>query len=134
MKLRFVHIALLCGALASVALPAACAEPTTDAPVAQASTLPRHTPRVPGALPIVAVVAENEFTELTDYVVPYGVLAQSGVAQVFALATQAGPVQLFPALKVQPPRPNLMPVLRKGPTTSSCPRCTASKTPPCWPG
>lgn len=52
--------------------------------------------------PVVAVVAENSFTELTDYVIPFGVISASGAADVFALATQQGPVQLFPALKVQP--------------------------------
>lgn len=52
--------------------------------------------------PVVAVVAENTFTELTDYVVPYGVLKESGVADVFALATQSGPIQMFPALRIRP--------------------------------
>jgi putative intracellular protease/amidase len=39
---------------------------------------------------------------LTDYVVPYGVLRESGVADVVALATKAGPIQMFPALKIRP--------------------------------
>jgi putative intracellular protease/amidase len=52
--------------------------------------------------PVIAVVAENTFTELTDYVVPYGVLAESGVAQMFALGTKSGPIQMFPALKIEP--------------------------------
>ena len=64
--------------------------------------LPPWQPRFNRSQPVIAVVAENGYTELTDYVVPYGVLRESGVAQVWALATQAGPVRLFPALRVSP--------------------------------
>lgn len=66
------------------------------------AVIPPYTPRFGRTRPIVAVVGENRFTELTDYVVPYGVLHASGVADVMALATQAGPIQMFPALKVRP--------------------------------
>lgn len=52
--------------------------------------------------PVVAVIGENTFTELTDYVIPYAVLAESGVAEVLALATKPGPIQMFPALKIEP--------------------------------
>jgi putative intracellular protease/amidase len=52
--------------------------------------------------PLVAVAGLNRGTETTDYLVPYGVLAQSGAAQVIALGTQAGPIQLMPALKIEP--------------------------------
>ena len=53
--------------------------------------------------PVVAVIGENYFTELSDYIVPYGVLAESGVAEVIALATKPGPIQMFPArLKIEP--------------------------------
>ncbi|NJL44841.1 MAG: transcriptional regulator [Leptolyngbyaceae cyanobacterium SM2_3_12] len=65
-------------------------------------TLPSYVPRFNRDKPIIAVVGENHFTELTDYVVPYGVLSESGVAQVFALSTQAGPIRMFPALQVIP--------------------------------
>lgn len=61
-----------------------------------------YVPRFGRSRPVVAVVGENTFTELTDYVIPYGVLHASGVAEVFALATQAGPIQMFPALKIRP--------------------------------
>ena len=91
------------GAVALVATrPVFGAEPAADAPAATASGLPVYVPRFHRARPVVAVVAENSYTELTDYVVPYGVLAASGVAQVMALATQPGPIQMFPALRVQP--------------------------------
>lgn len=64
--------------------------------------LPAWQPRFNRSQPVIAVVAENGYTELTDYVVPYGVLRESGVAQVWALATRPGPVRLFPALRVLP--------------------------------
>lgn len=54
------------------------------------------------ARPVVAVIGENTFTELTDYVIPYAVLAEADVAEVLALATRPGPLQMFPALKLEP--------------------------------
>ncbi|WP_229425361.1 DJ-1/PfpI family protein [Massilia sp. Se16.2.3] len=52
--------------------------------------------------PVVAVVGFNGGTELTDFVVPYGVLAWAGVAQVLAVATGPGPLMMRPALRLQP--------------------------------
>jgi putative intracellular protease/amidase len=54
------------------------------------------------ARPLVAVVGINDATEATDYLMPYGILRRSGVADVMLLATGPGPVQLFPALRVEP--------------------------------
>lgn len=52
--------------------------------------------------PLVAVIGINDATEATDYLMVYGVLRRSGVADVMLLATQPGPVTLFPALTVEP--------------------------------
>lgn len=52
--------------------------------------------------PLVAIVGINDATETTDYLMPYGVLRRADVADVVALATGPGPVQLYPALKVEP--------------------------------
>src|SRR5215472_203484 len=52
--------------------------------------------------PIIAVAGQTRGSETTDYLVPYGVLTQSGAAQVIALGTQPGPIQLMPALKIVP--------------------------------
>lgn len=41
-------------------------------------------------------------TETTDYLTPYGILRRSDVADVALLATESGPVKLYPALKVKP--------------------------------
>jgi transcriptional regulator GlxA family with amidase domain len=54
------------------------------------------------ARPLAAIIAENGGTEITDYLVPYSVLAESGVADVTALATKPGPVKLVPALRIEP--------------------------------
>jgi putative intracellular protease/amidase len=56
-------------------------------------TLPRYEPRFDRSQPVIAVVAYNPSTEITDFVVPYGALTQSGVAEVLALATAEGPIQ-----------------------------------------
>ncbi len=40
--------------------------------------LPRYEARFGRMRPVIAVVGYNPSTELTDYVVPYGVLAESG--------------------------------------------------------
>lgn len=53
------------------------------------------------ARPLVAVVAQNGGTETTDFLVPFGVLSRSGVAEVVAVATGPGPVELHPALTVE---------------------------------
>jgi transcriptional regulator GlxA family with amidase domain len=52
--------------------------------------------------PLIAVVGLNDATEATDYLMPYGILRRSGVVDVMLLATEPGPVQLFPALRVEP--------------------------------
>jgi putative intracellular protease/amidase len=52
--------------------------------------------------PVVAIIGINDATETTDYLMPYGVLKRADVAEVVSVATQAGPVTLYPALKVEP--------------------------------
>ena len=52
--------------------------------------------------PLVAIIGINDATEVTDYLMPYGVLRRSDVADVVALATGPGPVKLYPALTVEP--------------------------------
>jgi putative intracellular protease/amidase len=65
--------------------------------------LPAYVPRFGRTRPLVVIVGENYYTELTDYVVPYGILMASGAAEVMALATQSGPIRMFPApVNVQP--------------------------------
>jgi transcriptional regulator GlxA family with amidase domain len=54
------------------------------------------------ARPVVAVLAHNDSTETTDFIVPYAVLAESGAAEVVAVAPEARRIQLTPALSVEP--------------------------------
>jgi len=59
-------------------------------------------PRRPGVRPLVAVIGINNATEVTDYLMPYGILSRADVADVIALATEPGWMSLFPALTVAP--------------------------------
>src|SRR4051812_27598980 len=70
--------------------------------LAGAGELPSYQDRFGRAKPVVAVVGENSGTELTDFVIPYGVLARSGAVQLLSVATQGGPLSMRPALKLQP--------------------------------
>ncbi len=79
------------------------AEPVTEAaaPPVPAS-IRGFEPRADRPRPLIAVVGENTYTELTDYVIPYAVLTESGVADVVALATKPGPLRMLPALSISP--------------------------------
>lgn len=52
--------------------------------------------------PIVAIIGANGGTETTDYLLPYGVLKRSGVVDVVAVATEAGPMRMMPSLTIVP--------------------------------
>lgn len=52
--------------------------------------------------PLIAIIGINDATEITDYLVPYGILRRADVADVVALATGPGLMNLYPALKVEP--------------------------------
>jgi putative intracellular protease/amidase len=55
-----------------------------------------YEPRFGRKRPVIAVVAMNEGTEITDFIVPYGVLARSGSAEVISLSTRPGQVSIEP--------------------------------------
>ena len=96
---------LLALALSSTAASPAAASappPAASAAIADGARIAPWTPRAGRSRPIVAVVGENSGTELVDFMIPYGVLADSGVADVVALATESGPLRLRPALRLQP--------------------------------
>ncbi len=76
--------------------------PSVAQPSAMKSEIPANRAHPGRARPVIAVVGHNANTELTDFVVPYGVLKRADVADVYALGTQAGPIQLFPAFRVEP--------------------------------
>ncbi len=70
--------------------------------LAQQTGLAPYQPRAGHTRPLVAVVGVNEGTEVTDFVVPYGILSRSDTADVVALATGPGPMKMRPALTIEP--------------------------------
>jgi putative intracellular protease/amidase len=98
-----IVLAAAAGAIWIFSLPAASA-PKAVPPIAQAETdsalgglKPPKRQR-----PLIAIIGVNEGTEVTDYLMPYGILRRADVADVVALATKPGPISLYPALKVLP--------------------------------
>ncbi|MES3022111.1 MAG: DJ-1/PfpI family protein [Pseudomonadota bacterium] len=82
------------------ALLCAAAAPVLAAPE---ETITPYQARFGRAQPVIAVVGENSGTELSDYVIPYAVLARSGAAEVLSLASRPGRLQMTPApLQIEP--------------------------------
>lgn len=75
-------------------------DPTTIPVEKQAQTIAAMKPPK-RARPVVAVIAQNAGTETTDFIIPYAVLAQSGAADVWAVAPEAGRIALTPALTIE---------------------------------
>ncbi len=91
------RLGLLALLAASTTLPARA---STIADVPPTVALDLHLrPRPAGALPVVAVVGEGNVV-LSDFVVPYGVLAQSHAAKVVAVNIADGPLQAGPVTVV----------------------------------
>lgn len=51
--------------------------------------------------PLIAVVARNEGTETTDFLLTHAVLQRADIADVHAVAGRSGPVSLYPALQIE---------------------------------
>lgn len=51
--------------------------------------------------PVIAIVALNEGTEITDFLLTHAVLQRADIADVQAVAPRAGRVSLYPALEVE---------------------------------
>ena len=83
------------------ATPAAEAPPVPDAEMqAMLSSLrPPH-----GRRPVIAVIGLNDATETTDYLMPTGILRRADIADVMMVSTGPGPLQLYPALRVEADR------------------------------
>lgn len=50
--------------------------------------------------PVIAILARNEGTEITDFLLPHAVLKRADVADVLPVAPRSGRVALYPALQV----------------------------------
>lgn len=70
--------------------------------LASAADIAPYQARFGRTKPVVAVAGDNHGTELTDFVIPYGVLSRSGAADVISVATGPGIMKMLPALTVQP--------------------------------
>ena len=91
--------AMIAGLFATASVLPAGAQERERALEPGRGTLPRYESRFGRTQPVIAVVAYNPATELTDFVVPYGVLAESKVAEVLAVSTSPGPIQTTPTLR-----------------------------------
>ena len=94
--------------LALIVVASGCGQPPTRSNVVSAlTTSPRETtlkfavPKNGRARPLVVVLADNDGTETTDFVIPYGVLKGSGAADVMTVSTGPGTVTLIPALRIR---------------------------------
>ncbi len=74
--------------------PAAPIGPSEHARTIEGMGKPRH------ERPVIAIVALNEATEVTDLMIPYGVLARADIADVTVVAEHTTPVPLYPFSKL----------------------------------
>jgi putative intracellular protease/amidase len=100
---RATSALLVLGAATTMAAVAseALSLPTSDV-TNSSSHIAAYEPRFGRVRPVIAVVGENSGTELTDFVIPYGILSNSRAADVYAVATGAGSIAMRPALTIQP--------------------------------
>ena len=89
-------------ACAGVPATSRAVQPSTTTGAAHAERIAPWRPRFGRSRPVIAVIGENTGTELTDFVIPYGVLTQAGVGDTFAVATRPGLLKMRPTLQVQP--------------------------------
>lgn len=73
----------------------------TGATPARREKIEPYRPRFGRQRPLIAIAAENSATELTDFVIPYGILAEADVADLVTVSTAPGVVNMRPALHLQ---------------------------------
>ncbi|VVD80992.1 Isonitrile hydratase [Pandoraea iniqua] len=100
LRLRLIFCALLALVLSHTALAATDTGDRDAAVVAQRDLQDALSKRPRD--PVIAVMALNEGTETTDFLVPYGVLKRAGIKHVQAVAVDDGDVTLMPALRIVP--------------------------------
>ncbi|WP_442592900.1 DJ-1/PfpI family protein [Parapusillimonas sp. JC17] len=82
---------------ATPGIAAAASIPETETAAMLAALQPPKRSR-----PVIAIIAINDATETTDFLMPYGILKRADAADVMALATRPGLVSLYPALQAEP--------------------------------
>ena len=73
---------------------------TASAAAAKQAFVEALKPRREGR-PVIAILALNEGTEMTDLLLPHAVLKRADVADVQVVAPRLGSIQLYPALQVE---------------------------------
>lgn len=91
---------VLAFAIATACLGMASAVPLSAVAAGLDAKIPAWTPVHGHARPLVAIVGDNAGTELTDFVIPYGVFKRAGIDTI-ALAAHDGPFRFRPALKAR---------------------------------
>src|SRR5687768_3683943 len=81
-------------------LPPPTPSETANAAQQAANFIEAIKPRREGKL-VIAIVARNEGTEITDFLLTHAVLQRADIAEVHAVAPRAGPVSLYPAFRVE---------------------------------
>lgn len=102
---QFLAPAIFATALGmTIIAPVEAASAPTSASVrpVQDDRLVLPSPKAGRTRPLVVVVGDAGGAEITDFIVPYGVLKESGLAEVRALSTRPGPLQLKSAVRIQP--------------------------------
>lgn len=77
-------------------LPAAMVDSSEQARTIDAMQPPKR------KRPVIAIATFNRATEVTDFLVAYGVLRRADVADVTVVAERAEPVRLYPSLSIEP--------------------------------
>lgn len=97
-------IAAIALAFSSGLEPAVAADVPAPVPfvVPAADRLVLPPPKAGRDRPLVVVVAGDGGAETTDVIVPFGVLKESGLADVRIVGTRPGPVQLLRTIRIQP--------------------------------
>jgi putative intracellular protease/amidase len=88
--------------LAAAPLPASRAVAAPVATIADptGTALVVPPPKAHRTRPLIAVIADKAGAQTTDFIVPYGILKDSGVADVRSLSTGAGPIKMTRGLRI----------------------------------
>ena len=102
MRAIFLTISVLTSTLVALSLATSGLPMTSPAYSAEVANdhFALSAPKAGRSRPLVVVVAETAGAETTDFVVPYGVLKDSGVADVRSLSTGAGLIKLTRGLSI----------------------------------
>lgn len=96
-KVLFTLVLTSCLGFCSLSTASETASTPSAVQAVEVPQVQPYLPRFGRTRPIVAIVGENEGTELTDFVIPYGVLARADIADVVAVGTHPGRLQMTPA-------------------------------------